>query len=210
MRKGPNSIHISMALLLTSLLLGTISYINISLLLGTVAQRDSSIFVSPPSGVICFSLKFDLMSAFCLLFGTCFQFHFHLGFKLSTEVQRQCLTLLRKINPDSKPGRPNTRLLNCPSGKNWRRWGFYVSESSLYLQCREQILGEQDQVGSGLGQLKTRQQAQNGVTYAKSKCQQTDLITIWISKKWKFKPVNQESSDLHQLDNLPHRTLHAC
>lgn len=170
MRKGPNSLHLH----------GT--SVNLFAPLGLFPLHKHL----PPTGYCCLEgffpslsltatgsslspSRFYLISAFCLLFGTCFQFHFHLGFKLSLEVPAGAVShIAQKDRTDSKPDRLTPNCLTA-SGKNWGRWGFYVSERSLYLQCGEWILGEQDQKqGHGLEPLKTRQQAQNGVTYAKS------------------------------------------
>ena len=170
MRKGPNSLHLHgtsvnlfapLGLFPLHKHLPSPGYSCLEGFFPSLSLTATGSSVSPS--------KFDLISAFCLLFGTCFQFHFHLGFKLSIEVPAGTVShTAQKDRPGSKPGRPTPGCLTA-SGKNWRRWGFYVSESSLYLQCGAQILGEQDQKQDhDLEPLKARQQAQNGVTYAKS------------------------------------------
>lgn len=50
-----------------------------------------------------------------------------------------------------------------------------------------------------LSLLKTRQQAQNEVPYAKPPVTKARLhfITVWVSRKWNLNPVDLESPDQH-------------
>ena len=56
--------------------------------------------------------------------------------------------------------------------------------------------------------LKTKQQAPNGVTYAKPHVTKPDITySFGIFQKWNLKPVNQELLDQQLLGKLPERLL---
>ena len=58
----------------------------------------------------------------------------------------------------------------------------------------------------GGGVLKTRQQAQNGVAYARAQVSKLRLNFSAVPEM-NLIPVNQELPDRQQFDNLPERTL---